>query len=230
MGKYTNAVIIAAAPIEKSEYKKRESDLVIAADKGYLWANQKGIECDYVIGDFDSLGSVPSHRSLERLPVEKDDTDTAYAVKKALSLGAKRIFILGGLGGRLDHTLANIQMLSYIARKGAMGFLLNGDEVLFVIKDQTALLHGKIRTPVSVFSLSESALGVNEKGLKYTLDGASLENAFPLGVSNETKDECAEISVTEGELLVYIGTDSTRFIENNTEKESSVNQKLNVYF
>ncbi|MBO7148262.1 MAG: thiamine diphosphokinase [Clostridia bacterium] len=227
MDKYTNAVIIAAAPVAKTEYKKREGDLVIAADRGYAFASEKGIKCDLVIGDFDSLGSVPSHDFLERLPVEKDDTDTAYAIKRALALGAKRIFIIGGLGGRLDHTLANIQMLTYIARQGAEGFLINGDEILFVIKDQKVRLCVSKKTPVSVFSLSESSDGVVEKGFKYTLDGAVLESGFPLGVSNETADECAEISVKNGELLICVNTDSTNFIEKNRLDASASEINLN---
>jgi thiamine pyrophosphokinase len=222
-------VIIAAAPITKTEYEKHNGDLVIAADRGYAWASDNSIECDLVIGDFDSLGSVPSHDFLERLPTEKDDTDTAYAIKRALALGVKRIFILGGLGGRLDHTLANIQMLTYIARQGAVGFLVNGDEVLFVLKNQSALLHASKKTPMSVFSLSENSFGVSEKGLKYTLDGAVLESGFPLGVSNEAAGECAEVSVKEGELLVCVNADSTHFIRKN-RLDASVSSELNLYF
>ena len=79
-----------------------------------------------------------------------------------------------------------------------------------------------------VFSLADESCKVRELGLKYTLDGASLDNEFPLGVSNEMADECAEIALQKGKLLIYIETDTTDFIENN--RTDDIHQKLNLYF
>ncbi|MBQ7820771.1 MAG: thiamine diphosphokinase [Clostridia bacterium] len=230
MSQKHNAVIIAAGEIGNVKYICHESDLVIAADKGYLSAQAIGVVCDRVIGDFDSLGSVPEHDALTVLPVEKDDTDTAYAVKCALEAGAQKIFILGGLGGRLDHTLANIQMLTYIARAGSVGYLVNGTEALTVIKNREVRLHGRMGQTLSVFSLSDKSAGVCEAGLKYTLENAELEAGFPLGVSNEFADTEAVISVADGELLIFSRGDMSSFVENNRAEENGVYQKLNIYF
>ncbi len=224
-----NVVIIAAGEISKIEYERTDKDVVIAADKGYLWAQDNKIECDHVLGDFDSLGSIPEHKMLTVLPVEKDDTDTAYAVKCALSAGAERIFMLGGLGGRLDHTLANIQLLSYIANRNAVGFLVSDREMLCVARSCEVQLFGKSGQAVSVFSLSNVSSGVSEQGLKYRLENADIKSEFPIGISNEMVSDVARISVTDGELLIYARGDMSSFIRKNRDVNTGVNRKLNIY-
>lgn len=229
MQKYDNAVIFAASDIRGVSYEKADTDLVIAADLGYKNAQNMNVYPDLVIGDFDSLGNLPEHKSVIKLPVEKDDTDTSFAVKKALTMGAKSIFILGGLGGRLDHTFANIQLLDYIADKGAQGYLINDGEMLTVIKNRDVRIHGKIGETVSVFSLSDSSQGVYERGFKYTLENAVIEKSFPLGVSNELSENVGEISVKNGTLLIYAGDTACDFIDKNRHKYTPVNDLLNIY-
>ncbi len=230
MGMKRNAVIIAAGELGEIKYSRHEKDFVIAADKGYIFSQSLGIKPDLVVGDFDSLGSVPKHDNVTVLPVEKDDTDTSYAVKVALDMGIKRIFILGGLGGRFDHSFANIQLLTYIARAGAAGFLVSDNEVMTVIKDVSAFLFGREGQTVSVFSLSGKSLGVCEKGFKYTLEDAELESGFALGVSNELAEQSAELSVKKGELLVYARGDMSDFTEKNRLTDTDVYGNFNVYF
>ena len=75
------------------------------------------------VGDFDSLGQVPEGENIVRHPVMKDDTDMMLAVKLGLERGYTRFHIYGGMGGRTDHTIANIQTLAYIAGRGASAFL-----------------------------------------------------------------------------------------------------------
>lgn len=225
-----NAVIFAAGEMCDLEYERRAEDIVIAADRGYLFAKRLGIEPEIVVGDFDSLDSPPDREGVTVLPREKDDTDTAYAIKCALDMGVKRIFICGGLGGRLDHTFANIQLLTYIARAGGIGYLVGERELLCVLRDDGAVLHGERGQTVSVFSLSDSSSGVYERGFKYTLENAVLESGFPLGVSNELEDECAEISVEHGELLVCANGSFTDFIARNRLSKEEINRKLNIYF
>lgn len=200
--KKTRAVIFGAVDTDIS-YVPDENDLIIAADRGYQTLKKRNIVPDLIIGDFDSLGSVPGGENVTVLPCEKDDTDMAFAVKVALDQGIRQIFILGGIGGKFDHSFANIQLLSYIAKRGARGFLLSDNEMLTVISDENIKLTGKPGQRVSVFSLSEKSIGVYERGFKYTLDNAELSNGFPLGVSNELVCEAGEISVCSGELLIY---------------------------
>ena len=80
-------------------------DFVIAADRGFDSLMAYGVVPNLAVGDFDSLGHIPDHNNVITLPVEKDDTDMAFAVSKGLEMGYKRFVLLGGVGGRLDHTL-----------------------------------------------------------------------------------------------------------------------------
>lgn len=98
-------------------------DYVIAADRGYDSLMAYGVTPDLVVGDFDSLGRTPSHPNVIQLPAEKDDTDMVYALRKGLELGYRRFVLLGGVGGRLEHTLGNLQLLDWLTSPGAHGFL-----------------------------------------------------------------------------------------------------------
>lgn len=95
-------------------------DLVIAADAGYRTCRELGIVPDLLLGDFDSMEQPEDFANIHRSPVEKDDTDTMLAVKTGLEQGCGEFYLYGGTGGRrLDHTLANLQTLLYLRRRGA---------------------------------------------------------------------------------------------------------------
>ena len=98
-----------------------EGDMVIAADAGYKALVRLGVKIDRVVGDFDSLGEVPVRPGVEVHPAEKDETDMMLAVRTALAAGYRDVRIYGGLGGRLDHSFANLQTLAYLARQGRTG-------------------------------------------------------------------------------------------------------------
>ena len=97
----------------------KAAEYIIACDRGYSYAKRSGIVPDLLLGDFDSYtGNLPEGAAVERLPREKDDTDTMHAVRRALELGFTRISLYCALGGRLDHLLANLQAASYAAERG----------------------------------------------------------------------------------------------------------------
>lgn len=178
-----------------------DSDYVIAADAGFEYCTQNGIIPDLVLGDFDSLGKAPKHPNVVQLPVEKDDTDTMFALKLGLEKGYRRFYVYGGLGGkRPDHTIANMQGLMYLAQRGARGWLFGEKYVWTAIKNSTLRIAGD--GDVSVFCFGAKAEGVSIKGLKYELDGAEICPDFPLGVSNSFASSEAEISVENGMLLI----------------------------
>ena len=194
--------IIAAGECGKIEFERDESDFVICADAGYRKALKNDIKPDLVVGDFDSLGKIPQLENVEVHPVVKDETDTFFALCRGLERGYKSFTIFGALGGRLDHTVANLQLLKFLCERGAQCVLISERETV------TAVMNGSITFPqgetgvVSVFSLSDSSHGVTERGFKYELDNAELTSSFPLGVSNELTGEGAEISVKDGVLLI----------------------------
>lgn len=196
--------IVCALPVSAPPEKK-PGDLVIAADAGY--ARLGGVAPDYVVGDFDSLGYVPEGERVLRYPPEKDDTDAMLAAKLGLSLGWRAFVLLGGLGGRLDHTLANIQTLAYLRGRGAKACLAGEGETVTLIDREALHFREGLEGTVSVFSYGGFAFGVNERGLRYPLDDATLTSDFPLGVSNAFTGAPATVSVEKGQLLVLFAAD-----------------------
>ncbi len=182
--------------------KPGAGDFVIAADGGLRACRELGIEPDLAAGDFDSLGFEPEGLPVVRVPVAKDDTDMQLCVRLALERGYRKLYLCGGTGGRLDHTLANLQTLIWAARHGAAAYLLDGDFIY------TALIGGELEISgpedgiFSVFCFGASAEGVYERGSLYTLTDATLDCGFPLGVINHFLDVPARISVRCGELIV----------------------------
>lgn len=181
-----------------------ECDYIIAADKGYKTLKKADVEIDIAIGDFDSLGYVPEDVIVKKLKAEKDDTDTMTAVRYALDKGAEEILILGGAGGRLDHTVANLQTLSFIAYHGALGKLIDETNEIMGLIPGEYKFQNRAGHSLSTFSMTDEVTGLCENGVKYPLDNAVLTNKFPLGVSNEIVEDFAVISFKSGILFVCL--------------------------
>ena len=178
---------------------------VIACDRGYAYAQRFGIKPDLIVSDFDSYtGSVDPAVPLRSLPTEKDDTDTMSAIRAAIDQGCTEGLLCCALGGRLDHTLANLQGLLFAAEHGLDLRIQSPDSEVLVLRNGTLRLGRRDGFSLSVFALSERCRGVSLHGVKYELDGASLSNAFPLGVSNEWREDEAQLSVEDGALLIVM--------------------------
>ena len=201
-------VIFGGGEIEDLRYAQnllRKEDYLICADRGYAYCMSMGVAPDLVLGDFDSYsGSVLPTCELLRFPVEKDDTDTMLAIKTALENGCKEIFLYGGTGGvRLDHTLANLQSLLYLRRRGARGWMYDRDFLWTVIENESLTVERTVEWGLlSVFCLGADASGVDEEGVQYPLKDALLTADFPLGVSNHILEPAARITVRQGALAV----------------------------
>ncbi len=178
-------------------------DLVIAADGGFAALEGLGLSPDLVVGDFDSLGHRPDHPHVVALPVEKDDTDMHSAIRLGWERGYRAFRLYGGTGGRIDHTLANIQSLAWLASQGGRGWLVGPDWTATVLSDGGALtLEAGRQGTVSVFCLGDRAEGVDIQGLKYGLTDGVLTADYPLGVSNSFLGGESRVSVRRGKLLV----------------------------
>ncbi|PJM76342.1 thiamine diphosphokinase [Bifidobacterium simiarum] len=183
---------------------------VVAADGGLDHVRALGVDADVVIGDFDSLDhdfDTYAHlHGITRLPSEKDDTDMFAAVKLGWAHGARRFHIYGGLGGRVDHTLANIQTLARIAAHGGVGFLHGDGQILTVLCDGTLSFRAwdaPARSMISVFAHGGVARHVTIGGLKYGVRDAVLRDTKPIGVSNEfLAGQEGWVSVGDGALVV----------------------------
>lgn len=179
----------------------RPGDFLLAADGGLTHCKAYGLEPDGILGDFDSLGHIPEGAKV--FPVEKDDTDSMLAIRHGLRMGYKRFVLYGGLDGpRLDHTLANLQALVYLADHGAAGYLVGNTYIAAAVKNGTLRFSEKATGILSVFCPGADATGVCLTGLKYPLDGAVLTSGFPLGVSNHFLGQKAAVTVRDGTLLV----------------------------
>ena len=176
----------------------KAAEYIIACDRGYSYAKRSGIVPDLLLGDFDSYtGKLPEGAAVERLPREKDDTDTMHAVRRALELGFTRISLYCALGGRLDHMLANLQAASYAAERGVPVQLFSRGCEAYIFSGGSVRIPARAGCSLSVLSLSDRCTGVSITGVKYPVEHATITNRFPIGTSNEWRGE-AHISLESG--------------------------------
>ncbi len=178
------------------------ADLIICADSAYVEARRHGIAADVIIGDFDHDGLPAAEGgNVITVPSEKDDTDTMLCIKYAIDAGTDEIIIAGGIGGRLDHTVANLQSLAYAQSHGVKASITDGQNTAYMIS-KAAMIPYKPHSYLSLFAYGGAAGGVSVSGVRYPLDNAELTADFPLGVSNEIVDDFAKIEVKSGRLLI----------------------------
>lgn len=208
-------IIIGAGDLTVGSFPYNpETDLVIAADGGLMYCGILEIEPDLIIGDFDSLEGEyrEALKNLQAdcpdkvvtLPAEKDDTDMLAAVKYGLTLGYRNFRLYGANGGRLEHTIANIQVLNYLKEQDAVGYIMDGQSMILLAQNETIRFRDSMEGYVNVFSMNEKAHGVTIRGLKYELDHVTLNNTVPLGISNEFIGVPSEVTVEDGTLLIII--------------------------
>jgi thiamine pyrophosphokinase len=205
-----HAVIVASAPeLDAAPYAAliRGADLLIAADGGAGPLLRAGLPPQLVVGDLDSIDQASVAQltalgvELDRHPRAKDETDLELALLHAAQAGATQIDVLGALGGRWDHTLANVAMLDMPELRGRNVRLLDGQQVLFVVRD-AAEIAGRRGDTVSLLPLTGEARGITTKGLLYPLADATLRYERARGVSNVLLEPPGSVSLREGLLLV----------------------------
>lgn len=196
--------IICGAPCDMGGLKKELVEgFVIAADSGLDRCAEIGITPNLAVGDFDSAKtSVPSGVETVNVPSEKDDTDAHLAAMTALERGFGEIRLFCALGGRASHSIANIQLLRELKKKGVSVVIYGEQSVMLPLCDESVEIP-KFKGYLSLFALDETAV-VSESGVKYPLDHHALTNDFPLGVSNEITEKIAVVTVHEGLCLIVL--------------------------
>lgn len=194
--------IVGAGDCPCLDFEKKNGDLVIAADGGYKYLLSSNINPDTVIGDFDSLGEIPEGRNIIKLNPVKDITDMNAAVDIGIEKEYSEFVIYGALGGRFDHSLANIQLIANLSKMGNKAELIDGKTVITAVTDGKITFDSSYKGYISVFSHSDVCENVSISGLKYTLENATLKNSFPLGVSNEFIGIDSEIIISKGTAIV----------------------------
>lgn len=204
--------IVAGAPLADLLFLRRRirevnPSEVICADGGARNVLALGIAPQLVIGDMDSLPPELLNNLLEsgcrilQYPARKDETDTELALRYALERKPAEIEIHGALGGRLDHTLANISLLVMAAREGIKTRLVDAATELFVVSGE-AQITGSPKEIISLFPLTTAVKGITLEGFEYPLNKANMEIGKPYGISNRLLDNTGTVSIASGYLLV----------------------------
>ena len=187
-------------------------DLCIAADSGFANAKALGERVDIALGDFDSLcggaDSIPEEIEKMTVPAEKDETDTQLAVNVALAKGADEIVIIGGLSGRLDHTLSNLAILEALFDLGVHAVITDGRNRARYIRSTSTLLPRSGYKYLSLIAGDEKVKGVSVEGCKYPLKNKALTRKYQYTVSNEIIENCALVSVRRGGLFIIESRDA----------------------
>lgn len=204
------AVIVANGPAPRPPFPRpriTDEDMVVCVDGGAGNAMALGLEPHVVIGDMDSI-EADLRRHLEREgclfvehPSRKDETDSELAVRYALSQGATELILLAALGGRIDHTLANVMLLAIPELAQIPARVIDGNQELLVVRDEV-LIEGRPGDTVSLLPLTADAVGIHTEGLEYPLSDGTLEFGAARGVSNVLVAPQARVRVQSGLLLL----------------------------
>lgn len=198
-------VIIGGADIgryDRIHSYLREDDFYICCDSGLKHREKLGIIPNLIVGDFDSYKN--PHMDVETiiLPCEKDDTDTVFAVKEALSRGFQDFLLVGVIGGRLDHTLGNVSLLLMLDAQGKEAMALDDFSEMQIVSDQPAQIENRYAY-FSLLNISGTAQGITIKNAKYPLAEAEISCEYQYGISNEVlPGKYAVVTVKQGRLLL----------------------------
>lgn len=208
-------LIISGGEFQKSfceKFIKREKyDYIIAVDKGLEYALDMDISPDLIMGDLDSAKKESvekcDKKSIRTFNSEKNDTDTELAVREAVTRG-NPIDILCGTGGRIDHLLGNIHILSIALDYGIEARLIDKNNVIFLRNQNFVINKGEWPGKyISFIPFSGNVMDVKLKGFKYPLDGYDLKPGITRCISNEIVDDIATVEFTNGSLIVINSLD-----------------------
>lgn len=190
-------------PDNITEHPKGE-DLRIAADGGYANAMLLGERIDIAVGDFDSFSKQKIDEGVElvEFPKDKDLTDSQICIETAISRGANEIILIGGLSGRLDHTLANLAILQDLCQRHIHGYITDGNNRAHFIRSTSHLVARSAYKYLSLIAADETCKGVSIQGCKYELKNQPIHRRLQFAVSNEITGNCALISVKKGGLYI----------------------------
>lgn len=212
-----NTLIVTGGKINKKtakEYiKTNKYDIIIAVDKGLELLDYFKIEPNYILGDFDSIKKEilekyeKTNINIIRLNPEKDLTDTHSAINLAINLNSTKIDILGAIGTRIDHTIANIHTLKIAIDNNINIKIINENNEITLINKDIKVKNDKEYKYISLIPLTTTVEGVTLKGFKYLLEDATLNIGDSIGISNEQTSKEAEIKLKKGILILIKSRD-----------------------
>ena len=183
-------------------------ELIIAVDGGANHLYRLGIMPNYILGDLDSIEDdireyyEASDVVFKKFPTKKDETDAELAVWLVEEVGLLGIDIYAALGGRIDHELANIQLLYYILDRGMYPRIISEHEEIYILKNDEMTLKGNIGDIVSILPIRGDARGITLVNMEYSVEELDLKYSVTRGISNVMVAQDAYINVRDGCLLV----------------------------
>lgn len=207
--KKMRCVIISGSPdtnVEEIKSLCTSDDFIVCADSGYSFAKKAGLTPNLIIGDFDSLKEeLPQNTEVVKLNTHKDDTDTEHCVMECIRRGYKDFLLLGSIGGRTDHTFANIATLAFLSEYNYNGIARNNGEEIRILKEGSYEMNNKKGLIFSVFPYGCESVNVTYKGAEYMLNNKTLTYNVSRGISNVFVNDEAEITINRGRaiLLTY---------------------------
>lgn len=214
-----NTLIVTGGEINldflEQYYCNQKPETIIAVDKGLEALNKLNILPNHIVGDLDSVKEpvIKSYKNNPNITIhkyvpEKDYTDTDIALNLAISLSSSHITIIGALGKRMDHSLANIHILVMALEKNIPCELLDTNNRIYLINNnhtiEKSTTYGKY---ISLIPLTSRIDGLTLTGFKYPLNDYSLTIGKSLGISNEIVDDIATIRFKNGILIVIESRD-----------------------
>ncbi|MBC8080693.1 MAG: thiamine diphosphokinase [Gorillibacterium sp.] len=209
-------IIFSGGSLEEWALREvREGDFLIGADRGALFLIRNGLTPDLSIGDYDSVTPAEKreiHQASREFedcdPVLKDYTDTEMAIERALAQNPNEILLVGVLGTRFDHSLANVQLLVKCHSRGVPCRITDNHNEILIAGPGVFSLSWKSRfSHVSLLPLTQKVTGITLTGFRYPLQDATLTMGQSLGISNVLEEPSGSIETAEGLLLVIQSVD-----------------------
>lgn len=211
------AVVISNGEVNNDNFYKElfhqeNPQYIICADGGAKHLRRLGIVPTTIIGDLDSIPMAElefyKEKSIEiiKYDIEKDETDTQLAIQYVMSLPIKEVILVGMLGSRMDHTLANVYLLKSLLDKGLKASIVNEHNRIYLM-DKSIELKGRKGETLSLLPFTDRVDGITTEGLHYSLKDAVMTKDNPYGISNVVKGGKVKITINKGILLVILAQD-----------------------
>ncbi|WRS26878.1 thiamine diphosphokinase [Oscillospiraceae bacterium MB08-C2-2] len=188
----------AIADPQKVAHELSRCGLLLCADGGWAFCRKMGLVPDLLLGDFDSVDEMPKDIPIMTFPVDKNYTDCMLAVEEGAKRGAQHFYLAGTLGGRLDHTLGNLQTLGWCTEKGFEARLDDGVTSVYGIVGGKLTLAPRENHYFSVVPLSGLCRGVTIRGGRFPLESYDLSFSDPRAISNEFAGSVVTVTVEDG--------------------------------
>ena len=198
-------VIVGGADINNYDYVRSRlcaDDYIVFCDSGLKHLDALQVRPGLIVGDFDSHDNPNLDVETIVLPCEKDDTDTAFAVKEAIKRGFDDFLLIGVVGARLDHTLGNVSILLYLDSIGKKGIIIDDYSEMEIVSNEPAYIEDSYAF-FSLLNVFGTAKGITIENAKYLLNNAKITCEYQYGVSNEVlSGKTAKVSILDGKLLL----------------------------